>query len=76
MDSTAPGSAPKLRTLWILMIKFRGLGYNTKRIHNINTNGKYFRNTFFETFSEPSRPFIIAVDSVELLIIFFSLGTA
>src|SRR4030043_822922 len=44
-DSTAAGSVLKLITLWTLMIRFRGLGYNTKTTHSMNIKGKYLRNT-------------------------------
>jgi hypothetical protein len=57
------------------MIKFRGLGYNTKRIHSINIRGKYLRKTLLdilETFKTPS----IAVVPVALLVIFFLTGIA
>jgi hypothetical protein len=58
------------------MIKFRGLGYNTKRIHSINIRGKYLRKTFLETFSELSIPSVIAVPSIEPLVMFFSISMA
>jgi len=58
------------------MIKFRGLGYNTKRVHSMNIRGKYLRKTFLETFSDLSIPSVIAVVSVEPLVIFFPTGIA
>jgi hypothetical protein len=51
------------------MIKFAGLGYNTKRIHSINIRGKYLRNALLEAFSEFSGPSVIAVVSLKLPVI-------
>jgi len=56
------------------MTKFRGLGYNTRRIHSINIRGKYFRKTFLEAFSDFSRLSVIVVVSVEVLAISFPYG--
>src|SRR4030042_718258 len=75
-DSTAAGSVLKLIILWTLMIRFRGLGYNTKRIHSIRISGKYLLKTLPATFSEPSRPPTIAVASADVLVIFVFTGTA
>jgi hypothetical protein len=58
------------------MIKFRGLGYNTKKIHSTNIRGKYLRKTLLATLSDLLTPSIIAVVSVELLVISFFTGVA
>jgi hypothetical protein len=75
MNSTAPGSASKLKTLYMLTTRFAGFGYNTKRIHSMNIRGKYLRRILLDAFSDlPELPFIPVV-SIELPVTYLLAST-